>query len=74
MKVTLPTMLGMAGTSQNNNGISISMPMTFEGNVDEAVLPDLKNFVKKTVDTAIGQLNNAMKQRGQIRNAKTMSV
>ena len=74
MKITLPTMLGMAGTSQNNNGISINMPMTFEGNVDEAVLPDLKNFVKKTVDTAIGQLNNAMKQRGQTRNAKTMSI
>lgn len=74
MKVTLPTMLGMAGTSQNSNGININMPMTFEGNVDEAVLPDLKNFVKKTVDTAIGQLNNAMKQRGQIRNAKTMAI
>lgn len=74
MKVTLPTMLGMAGTSQNSNGININMPMTFEGNVDEAVLPDLKNFVKKTVDTAIGQLNNAMKQRGQVRNAKTMAI
>lgn len=73
MKITLPTMIGMNGVAQSG-GITISMPMTFEGNVDESVLPDLKNFVKHTVDTAIGQLNNAMKQKGQVRNARAISI
>jgi hypothetical protein len=75
MRITLPTMLGMNPTTfGGGGGIEINMPLTVEGGITSEALPDFKLAMKEVAETVIGQVNKAMSQRGQIRNAKAVSI
>lgn len=50
------------------------MPLTVEGGITSEALPDFKLAMKEVAETVIGQVNKAMSQRGQIRNAKAVSI
>jgi hypothetical protein len=61
-KNTIPAIAGMGG-----DNINISMPISVGGNLDKSVLPAMKEMILSTV-------NEAMKNRGQKRNAFSFSV
>lgn len=59
MKNTLPQIAG-ATSNSGNEPISVSMPITVQGNLDKSVIPDLDRMLDKMID----KLNKTMLSKG----------
>ena len=55
----------MMKTPQSAGNISISMPITVQGNLDKSVIPDLERIT----DNVISRINQSIVKRGHIRTA-----
>jgi len=62
---TLPNLV--SNDNKNNGDITIEMPITVQGNLDEKVLPKLEKMVMNTI-------TNVISQRGMVRNSKAYSI
>lgn len=71
---TLPKMLGISSYANEFSGIKIDMPINFAGGLDNSTLPEFKNVVETAVNKAFDKLNSAMYKKGNIRNAKSLSI
>lgn len=71
---TLPKMLGISSYANEFSGIKIDMPINFAGSLDNSTLPEFKNVVETAVNKAFDKLNSAMYKKGNIRNAKSLSI
>jgi hypothetical protein len=65
IKKTLPNIVSTAQELANN--VTITMPITVQGNLDKTVLPELKSMISDTI-------YGAMRKRGFATNANNFSV
>ncbi len=71
MKNVLPRFTGTPSVSTNqSSNISISMPINVNGSLDKSVIPD----IEKLTDRVVKKLNDAMKNRGYLRQTTLTSI
>lgn len=72
MNNVLPKLIGVPTYSTNNqpSGVSLSMPITVQGNLDSSVLPEIEKIANKVIN----EINNTMKSRGIIRRTDLVSI
>lgn len=56
--------------SYNSSSVSVSMPITVEGNLDRSVIPDLEKMTNRVLE----KINEKMKQRGYNRRADLFQI
>ena len=75
MRKTLPTMLNSSPMTTNNSSDNgISLVLNIAGNADDNTVRQLESKITKIADTVFGMVTKTMGQKGNNRNAKTMSI
>lgn len=70
MRNVIPKMAETQVNKNEGNSVSVSMPITVQGNMDASVVPDLEAMMNKVVE----KINNALYTRGITRNTNLTRI
>ncbi|MFZ2992541.1 MAG: phage tail tape measure protein [Microgenomates group bacterium] len=69
MKGVVPKLIGMGASPEfspnTNSSVSLSMPITVEGNLDSSVMPNIEKMAQKVIK----EINKTLSNRGNLRSA-----